>query len=146
MIDGISKLEIIASLDWSGPVADIQRSLAKLRLAGIRQFKWITLLSPLIGFCGLLVGGQWLFEWLTLGRLSVIDKLNVRWVVGNYLFGVVFVPVGYFLACLLARKCHRHQWWQSVLDDISGKSLHTATLEVTRWAELQTDAAPKKSE
>jgi len=46
----IRQLERVAKLDWCGPVAEIQSSLERLRVVKIRQFKWIMLLSPLVGF------------------------------------------------------------------------------------------------
>lgn len=135
------QLQLVAELDWSGPVAEIQRSLERLRVAKIRQFKWIILLSPLVGLCGLLVGLHWLFEWLTADRVNVLDKLEPKWIVANYAFGVLFVPVGYFIAWVLAQKCHRHRWWQAVLDDISGNSLNDAASHFERWESVLHEAA-----
>jgi len=137
LADSIRQLMRIAELDWTGPVAAIQQSLDGLRVAKIRQFKWIILLSPLVGFCGLLVGLHGLFEWLTEGRLLILDKLDQRWIIANFIFGVLFVPAGYFLAGILARKCHCFSWWRSVLDDIAGTSLKRARQDVERWEILQ---------
>ena len=135
--DSIRRLERVLKIDWCGPVVEIQSSLERLRVGKIRQFKWIILCAPLVGFCGLIVGLHWLFECLTSGRVNILDKLDSLWIVGNYLFGVLFVPLGYFAASVLAKKCHRYRWWQSVLDGISGTSLKSAVLEVERWESLQ---------
>ena len=136
LASSIRQLHLVAELDWGGPVADIQTSLEQLRAMRIRQFKWIILFAPLVGFCGLMVGLHWLFEWLTVDRVKILDQLNA-WIITNYAFGVLFVPLGYFLARVLAKRCHQHRWWQAVLDDISGKSLNTAALDIKRWACLQ---------
>ena len=141
LVDSIRQLERIAALDWCGPVTEIQRSLEKIRIAKIRQFKWIMLLSPLVGFCGLVAGLHVLFEWLTEGRVNILEKLDSRWIIGNYIFGLLFVPLGYLVARVLAEKCHRHQWWQAVLDGISGNSLKSAALDVERWASLQRESS-----
>ncbi len=141
MADNIRQLERVARLDWCGPVAEIQSSLERLRVAKIRQFKWIILLSPLVGFCGLMVGLHWLFGWLSNDRVNILDKLDPWWIVANYAFGVLFVPSGYLVARFLAERCHSHRWWQRVLDDISGNSLKAAALDVGRWASLQHEAS-----
>lgn len=134
MIDSLRQLARVAELDWGGPVAEIQRSLEELRVAKIRQFKWIMLLSPLVGFCGLLVGVHWLCESFSEGRVSILDKFDPWWIVANYAFGVLFVPLGYYVARVLAEKYRGHRRWQSVIDDISGKSLRAATQDLERWA------------
>lgn len=137
LIDSVRQMGRIAVLDWDGPVAEIQAALARLRAAKIRQFKWIMLLAPLAGFCGLLVALRWSIDLGTDGRVNVFDKLDSTWVATNYVFGVLFVPLGGLLARRLARRCERHPWWRSLLDDISGVSLRAAAREVERWANLR---------
>jgi uncharacterized membrane protein YfcA len=137
MISSIRQLNCVAELDWAGPVAHIQRSLEHLRVMKIQQFKWVILLSPLVGFCAFVVGLQWILGWLSEGRFHLFDKFDANWIVANYIFGVVFVPLGYFAARVLAQKCQRYPWWQAVLNDISGHSLKAAALDVERWSSLQ---------
>lgn len=132
----VRQLIHVGGLDWSGPVAEIQASLERLRIAKIRQFKWVILFSPLMGFCGLIVGLHALVGAASGGGADIIDKLNPAWIVANYLFGVLFVPVGYIAARLLAQRYHGHRWWQSWVDDIAGKSLAAAKLDVERWVGL----------
>jgi hypothetical protein len=139
--DSIGQLARVAELDWCGPVAEIQSSLERLRVAKIRQFKWIILLSPLVGFCGLIVGLHWLLGSLSDNRVNILDKLDPWWIAGNYAFGILFVPIGYLVSRFLAERCHRHRWWQAVLDDISGRSLKAAARDVKRWASLQQEAS-----
>lgn len=137
LADSVRQLLRIAELDWAGPVAAIQGSLDALRVAKIRQFKWVILLSPLVGFCGLIVGLHGLFEWQTEGQLLILDKLDRRWMIANFIFGILFVPAGYALASFLAKRCERLSWWRSVLDDIAGTSLKRARQDVEHWANLQ---------
>lgn len=142
LITSILQLQRLYELDWSGPVASIQSSLQRLRMAKIQQFKWIILLSPLVGFCGFLVGVQWLFEWLTGGRVDVLARLDPWWVASNCLLGALFVPLGQALARILAARRGNRAWWQAMLDDISGGNLKAAALEVDRWASLQRELPP----
>ena len=143
LIDSVRQLQRVAELDWSGPVAAIQNSLEKLRVARIRQFKWIILLAPLVGFCGLMVSLHWIFAAISNGRAGILDKIDPAWIAANYAFGVLFVPLGYFVARILAQRCHGHRWWQAVLDDISGKSLKAATRDVELWAGFQEKASAR---
>lgn len=144
LVSNVRQLQLVTSLDWTKPVADIQTMLVKLRAVKIQQFKWIILLSPLVGFCGFIVGLHWLFEWLTVDRVRILDQLH-PWIIVNYVFGVLFVPLGYFIARLLSSRCQGHRWWQAVLDDISGKSLKSVTLDIERWASLNRGAVDQSA-
>lgn len=135
LITSVHQLSIISELDWSGMVVDIQRTLSRLQLAKIRQFKWVILLSPLVGFCGLIVGLQW-----TLNQLpephSIFDKLNPWWTAANYVFGALFIPFGHAIIGFLARRFHLRGWWQQALADISGNSIRETHTELERWSHL----------
>jgi hypothetical protein len=95
------------------------------------------LCAPLVGFCALMVALQWpSAEDYVPRRIHIMDRVDPWWVLGNYAFGVLFVPVGYFVAKVLARRYHRQRWWQAALDDISGKSLKSAVRDIEHWASL----------
>lgn len=136
LINSVWQLNLVSEIDWTGPVAAIQLSLGRLRMAKVRQFKWIILLSPLLWICGLMVAIEWL-DVFTGGRARILDKIDPTWIVANYVIGIVFVPAGYFVARMLAARRQNHPWWQSVLDGISGQSLKLAADDVQHWAELQ---------
>lgn len=121
LIDSIRQLSLVLTIDWSGPVVDIQTSLSQLRVAKLRQFKWIILLSPLVGFCCLVVGLQWLLDRLP-EQHFILDKLNAWWVAGNYAFGVLFIPFGHVVIRFIANQFRNRGWWQHLLDGISGST------------------------
>ena len=133
LIDSVRQLIVASGIDWGGALLEIQDSLARLRMAKIRQFKWVILLSPLVGFCGLLVGVQWLLDRLPEPHY-LLDKLNPWWVAGNYASGVLFVPFGHAVVRFLAKRFHGSGWWQRALDDISGESMKKTKDELARWA------------
>lgn len=133
----VRQLMRLSDLDWTGPVADIQAALGRIRLAKIRPFKRVILFGPLVAFCGCVL----VFTQLTRGHPAALDKLDGPWVLYNCGFGFLFVPLGYLTAAL-ARRCRRHPWWQSVLDDISGTTLKSAAHDVDRWARLSRVATP----
>jgi hypothetical protein len=138
-IDSIFQLSTIYELDWSGPVATIQHSLAQLRTAKVRQFKWIMLLSPLWLFCGLIVLVEWFSLRFTGDPLTIVRKFDANWLVGNFVVCGLIAVVGALIvyACSCAFK-HR-SWWQAALDDISGKTLTVARKDMELWASLQAD-------
>jgi len=132
-IGTIHHLLRLSKIDWGGTVVDIQSSLSRLRMAKIRQFKWIILLSPLVWICSLIVGLQWLLDWRP-GQHFILDELNPWWVAGNYAFGVLFVAFGHVVVGFLAKRFGSRGWWQRALDDMSGSSLKKARSELERWA------------
>ena len=128
----IHQLHGIAEIDWCGSVVEIQSALSRLHLARIRQFKWVILLSPLVGFCGLLVGLQSLLDRLP-APVLIFDQLNPWWVASNYAFGLLFIPFGHRLVRLLARRFQDRAWWRRVLADLSGTSMRRAREELAHW-------------
>lgn len=130
--ESIRQLIGIRGIDWAGAVADIQRVLARLEQARIRQFKWVILLAPLVGFSGLIVGLQWLLDQLGGGH-SILTKLDPRWVSVNYAFGLLFPVIGHLLIGWIARRAGNRVWWRRLREDVSGASLVRARAELERW-------------
>lgn len=139
--DSIRQLIHVSEIDWDGTVVEIQTSLSQLRISTIRQFKWVILLCPLVGFCGLIVGLQWLVDRLPQQHF-ILDKLNPWWVGANYAFGLLFIPFGHILVRVLARQFGNRGWWQYVLDDISGTTINKARAELERWNTLNDEPSP----
>lgn len=137
-IDNIRQLELISTLAWDGPIADIQTALSRLRAARIRQFKWIILLSPLIGLCMLVVAGALLMG-ARMGQL--ILAFNPGWVASNVAFALLCIPVGMTVARAMSNRWGARPFWRSVLDDIAGNSLTAARRELQQWAELTEEPA-----
>jgi len=137
LIDSIRQLHGISEIDWAGSVVEIQGSLARLHLAKVRQLKWVLLLSPLVGFCGLIVALQWLLDRLPEPPF-LLDKLNSWWVASNYVFGLLFIPFGHLMVGFLAQRFGNRLWWQRAQANLSGKSLSKAREELEHWARLET--------
>jgi hypothetical protein len=137
LVDNILQISQMAGVDWSGPVAEIQASLERLRVAKIRQFKWVILLSPLLFCCGVIVAVEWASWSLTGDRLTILLKLEQRWVIGNVIFGFVFLLLGLLVVYVCSQMFRKHAWWQSMLDGIAGETLKRAKKEVELWKSLQ---------
>jgi hypothetical protein len=130
VIDNIRQLASASRVAWDGPIAEIQLAVSRLRLARIRQFKWIILLSPLLWLCVMTVVGE-----LIVG-VNLIQTFDRVWVVANIAFGLLFVPAGVLIARALRQRWQHYPFWQNLLDNISGRSLCTAQQELKRWADL----------
>jgi hypothetical protein len=136
LASSVHQLQRILEVDWSGRVATIQSSLARIHLAKVQQFKWVLLCSPLVGFCGLIVGLQWLLDRAAPPSL-ILNRLDARWVVANYAFGVLFIPLGRILASRLEQRFQGRAWWRQAIDSLSGRDIRRVRDEVDRWADLQ---------
>jgi hypothetical protein len=128
----IRQIHEILAIDWAGPVLELQRSLASLEQARIRRFRWIILLAPLAGFCGLIVALQSLLDRLA-GTHNILEKLDPRWVAANYAFGLLFPVIGHALIGWIARRAGDRAWWRRLRADVSGTSLAQARAELERW-------------
>lgn len=136
MIEGMLQLSKISEVDWSGPVATIQHSLSQLRAAKVRQFKWIMLLSPLWFFCALVFAVECFSIRASGDPFLILRKFEPRWILGNFLFGLVFALLGSLVIRLCGKYWGASAWWQSALDGISGTSLSEARKEVDLWGKL----------
>lgn len=137
LVASVWQLQRISELDWTGPVSELQGRLDRLRVTRIRQFQWVALLSPLMGFCGLLVGVQWLMERATGRPAGIVPLLDAGWVIANLVLGILWIPVGYLAARYLAGRFRGHSWWTRLLDGVAGETLKGAQADVNRWADLQ---------
>lgn len=135
LIDNVRQLVFVSEISWDGPIAQIQLPLSRLRHARVRQFKWVILLSPLLGFCMLIVGPMFLLG------VNVLESFNPAWIVGNIAFGCLFVPAGAMIIRALRKRWHDHAFWKSWMDDISGHSLVAAQRELRQWVELENEAS-----
>ena len=136
IIDSVRQLNSIASVDWSKTVVEIQVAVGELRVSKLRQLKWILLLSPLVGFCGLIVCLQWLLDWLPVQHI-IVDQLHLGWIIANYVFGILFLVFGVGILRFLSSRFKESVWLQKAFDGIAGSGLTKANEDLRRWAELQ---------
>lgn len=144
LISSVRWLQLLAGLDWSGPVAEIQESLERIRALRIRQFQGIILGSPLVGFCAFLLGLQWLLDRQAPPAISVFERLPPHWVLANLIFGVLFAWLGRRLARHLAQRFRHSPRWQAILEEISGTTLSSARHDLRQWKATPDAAHPRK--
>ena len=135
ILTSVLQLKTVFGIDWDGPIFQMQSEMEKLHIAKIRQFKWVILCAPLVGFCALLVVLQSILDYLP-QKISILDKIDSTWLLANAIFGVLFVPVAYGIALFMARNFGHRTWWQRTLDDISGRTIHAARRDLRRWSEV----------
>lgn len=130
-VDYVLEASRAARIDWKNSVADIQSRLSQIRIMRLRRMLCLLLLSPLFGFCLLVVAVR-----MATG-VNVIEQFNGRWVVANIAFGLVCIPIGWLLIRVARRRWSDRAWWNRLVDDMSGGSLKAARFELDRWSELR---------
>ena len=121
VIRSVRQLAALHSLDYSAPVLTIQKQLAALRIERIRVTKWVLLLCPLLWTPLLIVA----FEGL-LG-VDAYLLLDGTWLAANLLLGLAFIPLMLWAARHAAGRWQGSPWFQSLMDDLAGRSLVAAT-------------------
>jgi hypothetical protein len=109
------------SLDYSAPVVTIQKQLAALRIERIRVTKWVLLLCPLLWAPLLVVALEGLFG------LDAYLFLDGTWLAANLLLGLAFIPLMLWVARRVAGRWQGSPLFQSLMDDLAGRSLVAAT-------------------
>jgi len=94
----IRQIALALQTDYGQPVATIQRRLEKLRMARIRYVEAILIASPLLWIPMFIVAME------AIWGIDVYATFDLKWLVGNVLFGLAFIPVGIWLARRYGRK------------------------------------------
>lgn len=110
----------LGAIDWSGPVAEIQRRLAEVRIARTRAVRWTLWLSPLLWVPLLVVGARGLLG------VDVYATLDTAWLVGNLVFGLAFLGGAIWASRRFADLPQRHPFVRQLLRDLGGRSLAEA--------------------
>jgi len=131
LIVNIYQLNLISMIDFGASVADNQRKLELLKVSRIRTIKWVLLLAPLLGFATLVVGVKGLLDF------DIVEHFSSAWLVANVAFGLAFVPFGIWTSRWLAGRFGQSTLLRSLCDNVSGRSLQTATRFLNELAEFE---------
>lgn len=99
LVSGLRQRAALGAIDWGGPVADIQRRLAALRVERVRALRFLLLLAPLAFAPLLVVAAKGLLD-ADLWAASTVRA----WLVANLVFGAAFFAVGLLLTRALASR------------------------------------------
>ncbi len=113
------QLAVVGRLDWSAPVLELQRSLARVRAVRVRVVGAIFLLAPLLWMPLLIVAAQGLLG------VDVYRVASSEWIAANYLFGLLAIPVLRFAARRVTGRLSSRTLAR-IVDAISGASLARA--------------------
>ncbi len=114
------QLAALRTVDWTGPVAAIQRRLAGFRVRRVRVARGILLLAPLLWALMLVVGLK--------GFLGVdaYRALGVRYVAANFLFGLAFLAVALWVSRRWADRLRASPFLRDRMRDLAGRNLAEA--------------------
>lgn len=125
-------------LDYDGPVAAIQREVARLQTIEQRAFKWAFLGGVLLWLPALLVA----FEALT--GVAALERVDLAWLLGNLVFGVLALALGQHIAVRRLAPADRSPWAQRVLDGLSDRRLRAISSRLAELSQFVRDDAPPR--
>ena len=111
---------LLRTMDWTGPVAAIQKPLADLRLRRARVARGILLLSPLLWALMLIVGLKALFG------IDAYAAPLYGFVAANVLFGFAFLAAAWWVSRRYGDSFRAHPFLRERLRDLAGRNLAEA--------------------
>jgi serine/threonine-protein kinase len=123
---------MLASLDFSAPIPDVQKKIARLKVQRIQVTKWSLWLAPLLWVPMLMVALKGLFG------IDAYAVLSARWLVVNVLFGAAVIPLMIWLSRRYAGRMSRSSRFQRLMDDFAGHDLKRATVFLDEVSRLET--------
>ena len=115
------QIRIAMQIDYSQPIAVIQKQLALLRLLSLRSTQWTFLLAPLLWIPLLIVALKALLNvdaYRVFGTAVLVSSLAV---------GVAIIPVALWLAKRLSESMSRSPMMQRFVRSLAGYNLNEAT-------------------
>ncbi|MDZ4754751.1 MAG: hypothetical protein SGJ11_09670 [Phycisphaerae bacterium] len=124
-------------LDYDGPVATIQRTVERIKLAEYRVFKWALLGGVVMWLPVLLV----LFEALT--GINALGRVDLVWLVSNLLFGVVFLAIGQALSRKYVERRDLKPWARRLVDALAGRPLQRVAAHLAELSRFEREESPR---
>jgi hypothetical protein len=125
------QIKIALEIDYSRPIATLQKDLERLRILRIRTMQAIFVLAPLLWLPLLIV---------TLKGLLGVDAyalFPLSWLIANVLFGMAVIPLVFWLSKRYRHRIARSRWIQRIKQDLAGESLNAAANFLTTLAEFE---------
>jgi hypothetical protein len=128
------QIATLRSIDYAGPVADMQSRLERLRLQRLRAARGIFAFALLAWVPLAIVGLNAVFG------IDVSAAIDRTWLVVNVAAGVAFVPIAIGICRVLETRAGSNAAWQYVLRTISGSNLTTAFEALRAVEEFRSDS------
>ena len=97
----IQQIRLALYIDYSKPVAVIQKQLETLRMLHIRHFQWTFLLAPLLWTPLLIVTLEGFL------RIDAYKTLGAAYLLANLSFGLAIIPLAIWLSKKFADRINR---------------------------------------
>lgn len=126
----IRQIMLALAIDYSQPVAAIQRRLESLRVLHVRQIQWTLFASPLL-WPPLLIVGLKAFLGVDAYRL-----LGISYLFYNLLFGIAFLVAAIWVARKFSERMKHFPWVRRLMRALAGYELNAATaflVEITEF-------------
>ena len=117
----ILQIRLALHIDYSKPIAAIQKQLESLRMVRIRYIQW-TLLAASLLWTPLLIVALKAF-W----GVDAYKTLGTTYLFANLLFGLAFIPVAIWLSRKFGGRMGSSPMIQRLMQDLAGHNLNAAT-------------------
>ena len=117
----IQQIRLALYIDYSKPVAAIQKQLEFLRMLHIRHFQWTLLLAPLLWTPLLSVALEGFL------RVDAYKTLGAAYLLANLLFGLAIIPLAIWLSKKFGDRTDRSPKIQWLMKEIAGYNLNAAS-------------------
>jgi hypothetical protein len=117
----VQQIRLALYIDYSKPVAVIQKQLDSLRLLHIRHFQWTLLLAPLLWTPLLIVALEGFL------RVDAYKTLGTAYLLANLLVGLAIIPLAILLSKKFSDRMDRSPKIQWLMKELAGYNLNAAS-------------------
>jgi hypothetical protein len=117
----IQQIWLALYIDYSKPVAAIQKQLESLRMLHIRHFQSTLLLAPLLWTPLLIVALEGFL------RVDAYKALGAAYLLANLLFGLAIIPLAIWVSKKFGDRMGRSPKIQQLMKELAGYNLNAAS-------------------
>jgi len=133
----IQQIRLALYIDYSNPVAAIQKQLESLRMLHIRQFQWTLLLAPLLWTPLLIVA----LEGFLL--VDAYKTVGAAYLLANLLVGLAIIPLAIYLSKKFGDRMDTSPKIQWLMKGLSGYNLNAASDFLATLSEFEEEKRDK---
>jgi hypothetical protein len=121
IVSSVRQLVLAKGVDYSGPVAEIQKKMEKLRIQKVKETKWTLVLATLLWTPLQIVA---LKAFLGLDAYALLGSAYLFW---NVIVGVVVIALAVWVSKRYANRMKRSSIVQGLMNTFAGYNLNAAT-------------------
>jgi hypothetical protein len=127
----IQQIRLALYIDYSKPVAVIQKQLESLRMLHIRQFQWTLLLAPLLWTPLLIVALEGFL------RIDAYKTFGAAYLLANLLFGLAIIPLAIWVSKKFTDRMDRSPKIRWLMNELAGYNLNAASDVLATLSEFE---------